>query len=86
LICIVGQNHPLRRLLSFQRVEASPRRQVRFAARQRRRAADATAVGATKNDTNHSDFQEEIVAGTAREFTRFAPLRRRSTISTAASG
>jgi hypothetical protein len=27
--------------------------------------AEATALGATKNDTDDSDFQEEIVAATA---------------------
>jgi hypothetical protein len=62
LICIVTRNRPLRRLQSFQRVEAASRREARFAARERRRAADASALGATNYDTDHSDFQEAIVA------------------------
>jgi hypothetical protein len=45
LICFVWRNRPLRRLLSFQRVEPASRREACFAAQQRRRAADATAFG-----------------------------------------
>jgi hypothetical protein len=65
LIWTVGRNRSLRRLLSFQCVEDALRREARFAARERRRAADATEWGATKYDTDHSDFQEAIVAATA---------------------
>jgi hypothetical protein len=60
LICIVILNRPLRRLLSFQPVGRASRREARFAARKRRRAADATALRATNHDTDDSDFQEEI--------------------------
>jgi hypothetical protein len=60
LICIRKRNRPLRLLLSFQCVEPASQRENAAAP-----PADPTALGATNYDTDHSDFQEEIVAATA---------------------